>query len=272
MEYETFGSGEQKPFTPPPSTYDSGAQQQGYNRPQNNGGSNGGYSGGGYNGGGGNGNYGSQNQDQRNNGGGYGGGNGGGFRGNGGGGGRGGFQRKPEEITDRLYKPYAVMSNDGCPEHIIRQFQQIAERLGGKGFILRTNCTKGAAIAVEAVPCEKELILPWDKFENKETKKGWTTGTALATTARFHHAWDGLSDAVKKIIASGARLVAGDKMREPALFFICWSQDGAEHINQKSQGTGNVAVPLGIASELHIPVFNLGKEGSFERLMRHIGE
>lgn len=271
MEYEDFSNNN---IQIPPSQYDNRAQQQPYqsSQPSQNsygssasGGNNGSYGNRGNNGG----NYQGNNS--------YGGGGNGSFNrgGQGGfnrGGGKGGFQRKPEVITDRLYKPYAVFSNDQLPEHVQRQIQFAVEKLNAKGFTARTNCSKGAGQAIEQIANPKELILPWSGFENKETKMGWTTGSALATTARFHNAWDGLSDAVKKIVASGVRLVAGDKMNSPALFLICWSQDGAEHISQKSQGTGNLAVPLGVASELLIPVFNLGKEGAYERLMRHIGE
>lgn len=282
MEFEDFG--DSSSVNVPPSQYDNRAQQQSYqgsgNSYQGGSNNNGSFSSGGsgYSNNGGN-----QGGQQRSSGygGGYNGGGQGGYnKGNGGGGqggfnrggGKGGFQRKPEVVTDKLYKPYAVMSNDQIPEHALRQIQHAVERLNNKGFTARTNCSKGAAMAIEQIATSKELILPWSGFEGRETKMGWTTGTALATTGRYHQSWDGLSDAVKKIIASGVRLIAGDKMNSPALFLICWSQDGANHGTQVNKGTGNLSIPLSVASDLLIPIFNLGKEGDYERLMRHIGE
>lgn len=192
------------------------------------------------------------------------------------GGGQGGnrnFQRQPE--TDMtLYKPYAIAANREAPPEIIKKFSDYAKRLEGLGYTVRVGGdSQGVDQEVEnAVIEKKELILPWKNFANKESKFTYTTDRAKAVAAQFHPTFEAMKDVVKLFLARNARLIMGDKMVSPALFLICWSEDGIETHRQRSSRSGNIGHSVAIASAAGIQVFNLGNPSAEQRLNMYLEE
>lgn len=223
--------------------------------------------GGGY---GGNRNYGGGNNWNRNRQGG--GGNGGGNRGNWG---RGGNRNeKPFDPNNvKLYKPYVVISNKEVPPNVVESVSRIVKTLEGLGFILRMDGMEGLAAATENIPApdNRELHLPWKGFDNKESKFTYNSDEAKALAKLFHPGYDTLKPAVQSFLAKNVRLAMGDRLKSPALFMICWSEDGAENSLQKTIKSGNIGHIIGIMSSLHAPIFNFGKPDAEQRLRYFLG-
>lgn len=185
---------------------------------------------------------------------------------------KGGFQR-PVETDMTLYRPYAVAANPDIPEHISQQIVEFAKRLDQMGYTARLGGSdKGIDQMVEDVVAKKELILPWRNFAGKDSKFTFTTDRAKAVAKAFHTVYETMSDVVKLFLARNARMVMGDKMVSPALFILCWSEDGVETQREKTSRTGNIGHLVSIASGAGIQVFNMGRPGSAERLNLYLEE
>lgn len=75
---------------------------------------------------------------------------------------------------------------------------------------------------------------------------------------------------VQAFLAKNVRLLYGDKLKSPALFMLCWSEDGAETLREKTNRTGSIGHAIQIAYSMRIPIFNLGKPDTEERLKRYL--
>lgn len=190
-------------------------------------------------------------------------GGGGGWQGNKGG---GNWKDRPKETDMSLYKPYAIVANNDAPAEILVKFQEIAHYLESKGYTLRTRGMEGADDAVEKTVQRIEVHLPWREFNGKQSKFTFNTDRAFAIAKMFHPTFDTMKKGIQAFLASNARLVMGDKMVSPALFLICWTEDGAESIRSRTSRTGFAGHPIAIASALGIPVFNLSKPDAQQRL------
>lgn len=223
------------------------------------------------NGGGGGGNWqGNRSQNyQGGNGGGGGGwqgnrGQGGGWQGKGGGGG-GKFQRAPEtDLT--LYKPYTIVANNDVPPEIASKFEEIAKRLEQREYTVRIGGMEGIDDRIEKAVKKFELHLPWREFNGKQSKFYYNGERAFAVAKMFHPTFDSMKKGIQAFLAKNARLILGDKMNSPTLFLLCWTEDGAESIRERTAKTGFSGHPIAIASALGVPIFNLAKSDAEQRL------
>lgn len=238
----------------------------------NGGGNRGGYNGGGNNRGSYSANRNGYNQGNTNRGN-YGGGNNRGNYGNGGGGNYGGSNsnyQNNEPIEISLYKAYVGTGNKEAPPNVLETMKRLASELSGFGYTLRTGALDGPDQAFEDGDPKCELYLPWRGFNNRESKLTFNTPESLGTAKMFHTGFDGLKPAIQAFLAKNARMVLGKDMKSPAMFVICWSEDGAETQREKTQRTGNVGHVIAIANALKIPVFNLGKPDAEARLKTYL--
>ena len=86
----------------------------------------------------------------------------------------------------------------------------------------------------------------------------------------YHPTFDNLKPAVQAFLGKNARMVLGNKLNSNALFLLCWSEDGAELKKDVVARTGNIGHTILIANSIGIPVFNLGKEGTKERIHNYL--
>ena len=181
------------------------------------------------------------------------------------------YQRRDEGPLDvQLYKAYVVTGNTDTPDFVIDRMVALVKELEVFGYTLRTGGLKGPDDAVEKVTQKLELYLPWRNFDEKDSKFYFNTPESLEIAKLFHTGWDSLKPAIQAFLAKNARMVLGEKLRSPALFIICWSNDGAETSKEKTSQTGNVGHVIAIASALHIPVFNFGKPDAEQRLRQYL--
>lgn len=181
------------------------------------------------------------------------------------------FPRKddtPKEFV--LYKPYVVTGNKDAPSSVIEDIKQFVIKLEGLGYITRSGGMDGIDSEVETVAKKLELYLPWRDFSNKQSKLYYSDDLAKQAAKKYSPVYDNLKPAVQSFLAKNARMVLGNKLNSNCLFLICWSEDGAEHKKDVTARTGNVGHVILIANSIGIPIFNLGKEGTKQRLQNYI--
>lgn len=241
---------------------------------QNNG-QGGGYGGGGgnrYNGGGSYG--GSSGGGNRYNGGGYGGGNGQGGGGyqkkpwqkNGGG---GGFKR-PENTDMSFYRTYAVTGNQNAPHNIIDDLSACISFLNEKEYTLRTGGLEGIETVAEKAAKKLELHLPFRGFAEKDSKFTFNSDHTKAIAKIFHPGIDDYKPGQQVFIYKDIRIMMGNNTRSPSLFLLVWTEDGAESAAEVTPRTGFAATAIRVACALGVPVFNLGKSDTVDRLKTYI--
>lgn len=170
----------------------------------------------------------------------------------------------------QLYKAYAGLSNPDTPEAIQVQMKKMAVYLEEQGYTLRTNGGKGGEEALEAAVKIKEIHLPWKKFNDHDSKFNKTTDSAKSVIRNFAPSFDTLKPAVQIIVASKAHVILGKDLQNPVKFLICWTQDGAETVEERNPRTGFIGVGIALAASLKIPVFNLQKPDALDRLKQFI--
>lgn len=197
---------------------------------------------------------------------------GGGYQRNGGGKGSygGGQFKKKDEGPAVFYRPGAFVSNKDAPPQVIDQLIEAVKLAESKSCTIRVTGLDGPDDAMEKAAVKPEVHLPWKDFNQKNSGFSFVTDQALEMTRKFHSGFDGLSQAVQKIVSSSVRIVLGKGIASPALFLVCYSEDGAESYREKTTKTGNLSLPLRVASELGIPVFNFGKRDGFSRFSAYM--
>lgn len=160
-----------------------------------------------------------------------------------------------------MSKHYAGIGSRETPQPICSLMTQVAEKLEGEGWILRSGGAAGADSAFEAGvsnPEKMEIFLPSSYFNGRSSsRKGYIDATklegfpkALKTVDLFHPAPGRLSDFPRKLMARNAMQVLGASLEEPSKFVAAWTVGG-----KVAGGTGQA---LRIAQHYSIPVINLG--------------
>lgn len=174
-----------------------------------------------------------------------------------------------------MYRAYAGTGDGKTPDDVLEQFSSIAARLSELGYTTRVNAEKPVSNYFERNALEKEVYLPWNKFEIQgekfESKFSKVTPAAVETMGEFYQAfkgkdWDQLSDGVKKIISRNAHMLLGSDLKTPVDFLICWTMDGAEKRKDVSARTWFSGPIIALASAKRIPVFNLKNPDAMKRL------
>ena len=187
-------------------------------------------------------------------------------------GGGNGFTR-PVETDFTIYKPYAVTGNRDMPEHLIAKMVELVKKLEGLGYTLRTGGLEGVEEAVEnaaTIETKKEVILPFRDFNQKKSKFTYVSDRAHAVAKMFFPSYDTIKKGAQLFLAKNARLVMGNNMTSPALFLLCWTEDGVEAARDRTMRTGFTGHPIAIASTIGIPVFNLGNPSAEQRLSLYL--
>lgn len=180
------------------------------------------------------------------------------------------FKRDESDIT--LYLPYAVAGNKDMPQEIVDRLVEVTKQLDAQGYTVRIGGTDPFEDAIEKVVKNIEVHLPFRGFNNKESKFSYVSDRAKAVASMFHPTFESMSKGVQTFLAKNARLILGDRMNQPALFLLVWTEDGADNIKKRTAKTGFAGHPIAIASSLPIPIFNLASPDAERRLMQHLAE
>lgn len=184
--------------------------------------------------------------------------------------------KKKEDKDFVLYKPYVVTGNKDAPASVLDDIKELVTKLEKLGFTTRTGGLEGIDQVAEDTSKNIELYLPWNGFNNKQTKLYWNDKASLQAAKIYQAAkaaspvFESLKPAIQAFLAKNARMVLGTKFDSGCLFLLCWSEDGAETKKDVTARTGNVGHVILIANSIGVPIFNLGKEDSKQRLLNYL--
>ena len=180
---------------------------------------------------------------------------------------------------------YAGVGACATPDAVLAHMREIAERLGERGWRLRTGGADGAdkAFAVAAPPDRREVIVPWHGYNGLDTRAGDTRaghnragdGSAcrVLTSAEIetmrplaephHPAWERCAEKVRDLHARNVAVLLGTDLKQPAHAVVCWTKDGRD--------IGGTGLAIRLAQHHRIPVLNLAemdKRAAMDRLER----
>lgn len=149
---------------------------------------------------------------------------------------------------------YAGIGSRETPTAIQTLMTQMARHLALNGYTLRSGGAGGADKAFEvgcdSVKGNKEIYLPWPKFQDSNSKLIVQAGRAYEIAEEFHPYWHNLKEGAKKLQARNSHQVLGRDLETPSNFIICYTKGG-----KKAGGTGQA---IRIAEAYNIPVFDCG--------------
>lgn len=182
------------------------------------------------------------------------------------------YQKKetPEDLNPEFYKPFALAFNQDIPESILPMLEALTTKLNELGYTVRIGGNKGIEEFIEDKMQRKEVHLPWRNFNEKESKLTFNTKQAFILAKQFSPVYDRLPDSVKAFLARNVRLILGNNLKSPLLFLITWSKDGVESAKHRTAQTGNVGHVIAMADMLRVPIFNLSKSSSVDRLKQYL--
>lgn len=187
-------------------------------------------------------------------------------------------------------KTYTGVGSRETPDEMQTFIQDLACKLAGMEFTLRSGAAQGADRAFELgwltwfqaqTPWPKgdnlraEIYVPWDGYEGHDrdglfgaTKspkdvhfKVWDEAEQIA--AKTHPAWERCSPGAKTLHTRNVFQVLGPHLNEPSTMLICWAK--------RTRGgniTGGTATAWNLALSHNIPCFNLNDPVDFARIQR----
>lgn len=151
-----------------------------------------------------------------------------------------------------MKKYYTGVGSRETPVVVGMKMVAIAKVMSDKGYVLRSGGADGADSYFESgVPLtgEKEIYLPWKKFNNNQSSLYDISSEAFAIAKTIHPNWKALSEGAKKLHARNVYQVLGTDLKTPSEFVICWTKNG--------ESTGGTRTAIELAIKNKIPVYNL---------------
>jgi len=170
-----------------------------------------------------------------------------------------------------MSKFYTGIGSRSTPPEIIELMTKIAVKLEEQGWTLRSGGAGGADIAFEkGVNNLKEIYLPWPGFNNSTSTLHNITNEAKEIASENHEAWEWLKPSIRKLMTRNVYQVLGYDLNTHSSFLICYTSDGCEHDETRTQKTGGTGLAISVASKQGIPIFNLKNEASLKRVSKLI--
>ena len=167
-----------------------------------------------------------------------------------------------------MAKFYTGIGSRDTPQDILDFMAEIATILEKDGWTLRSGAAPGADTGFEngVLKGNKEIYLPWKGFNGSVSPLYSISNNALKIASENHPGWEWLKPAVRKLMARNAYQVKGLTLNKNSSFLMCWTQDGCESHETRTNKTGGTGLAISIASKEGIPIFNLKNKDSLERV------
>lgn len=166
---------------------------------------------------------------------------------------------------------YTGIGSRETPQHMLTLITRIASVLDGMGYTLRSGGADGADLAFEEGATNKEIYLPWNKFNNSSSDLVYGDNYLSNYIAKdLHPAWPNLKQGARRLMARNVNQVLGTDFNNPSEFVLCWTSDGCESHEARTSKTGGTGLAISLASKLDIPIYNLSNKNSLATVLRTI--
>lgn len=167
---------------------------------------------------------------------------------------------------------YAGIGSRKTPDKTLALITIVARRLEDLGYTVRSGGAQGADQAFGNAIHAKQIFLPWPGFNAISSDYLAPSDAAMALAAQYHPNWSLLNIAARKLHARNCHQILGPDINtpEPVDFVLCWTSDGCEHDKTRTAQTGGTGQAIALASAFNVPVFNLARPNTLERLRDHL--
>jgi len=164
---------------------------------------------------------------------------------------------------------YTGVGSRRAPPEMVNFATSLATVLSTWGLRVRSGGADGMDTGFERGDPWAEVFVPWNGYNGR-----WMPQNQVGVPLRAydiakstHPAWNALSSGARKLHARNVQQVLGFDLNNPSKFLICWTPDGCETEAERTRETGGTATAIIVAARHSIPVFNLAKPGSYDRLV-----
>lgn len=174
------------------------------------------------------------------------------------------------EVSTEYVGSYTGIGSRETPPEILEVMVELATRLNGAGWLLRSGGANGADRAFEAgAGPNKRIYTPWEGFSGKPLLFP-VTEEALSIASQHHPRWQKLSQGAKLLMGRNVYQVLSETLSHPSRFVVCWTPDGCTHYSTRSEQTGGTGMAISLASHHGIEVFNLKLVEHLDRVKRFL--
>lgn len=146
---------------------------------------------------------------------------------------------------------------------IMERYKPLVLEYERRGYILRSGNAYGFDKIINYVhPASREIYLPYADFGgeaegNIMIPSEFSNYSKAVEIVRKLHPNRNLSDIHIRYLARDVYQVLGKDLNTPSEIVYCWSEDGAEKLEEITEKTGGTAMAIRVALNYHIPVVNL---------------
>ena len=168
-----------------------------------------------------------------------------------------------------MTKYYAGIGSRSVPDNMFQLCFELSKKLAKDGWTCRSGGAKGCDTAFQQGSSKFEIYYPSKTYLTDKREKlsipidKWEQAEEIA--ASHHPAWRNLSEYVKSLHTRNVFQLLGLEQQSSS-FVVCWTPDGAENRSSTTKKTGGTGQAIRVADSLGIPVFNLNKHTSLERI------
>jgi len=161
-------------------------------------------------------------------------------------------------------KIYTGVGSRRCFPSAKSSIVRLASVLYELGWTVRSGKAPGIDTIFETHAHEKkEIYLP-----DPSLYPNWLAATKIAK--QFHPKWSALNIHQQNLMIRNTYEVLGEDLLSPSKFLLCWTADGCSKHEARTIETGGTGQAISIASAYRVPVFNLGKPGTYDEFIDYI--
>jgi len=177
--------------------------------------------------------------------------------------------RVKDYMSERTLFYAGIGARKNVPPKILALMTKLAARLDDLGFTMRSGGANGSDDAFERGATKKEIYLPWQGFNKRNSDFDSATSEAYRL-AELIYPLPLTDPTTRAFMGRNSHQVLGRTLREPSDFVVCWTKDGVETAAKRDRGTGGTGQAIELASWFKIPVFNLCNANAMERITEHV--
>lgn len=170
---------------------------------------------------------------------------------------------------------YTGIGSRKTPPHIQEWQTEIARRLEGSGYVLRSGGAEGADQAFQrgiSHPSRMEIYLPWWGFNDFYRAEGFHVPSGMSNSeeagniaSTIHPAWERLTRGPRAMHRRNVYQVLGQDLATPSHLVVFWAPYQG---NGQVKGGANTAVQLALRHQ--VPVINMLNATTFDQVWERI--